>query len=121
MIASSRRAHLLEKHAGRYFNLKYINAKDVLPPDLLSLVQSYTCGALIYVPKKEENRVSWGQLSGAKEQVHHRNVNITEAYRNGVAIADLMEEYCLSEASIRKIIYSKGRFEPDRQHTTVSA
>ena len=88
--------------------MKYVNAKDVLPAEVLSLVQKYTCGALIYVPKLEENKVGWGQLSGTKKQVVQRNQKIAEAYRNGMGVHDLMSMYCLSEASIRKIIYNKN-------------
>ena len=99
--------HQHPSHAGRYFNLKYVNAKDVLPPDILAQVQKYTCGALIYVPKKDDEKIGWGQLSGARAQVYMRNRNIMEAYRSGAAIYELMQEYCLSEASIRKIIYNK--------------
>ena len=87
--------------------MKYVNAKDVLPAEILSLVQKYTCGALIYVPKLKEKRAGWGQLSGSKKQVNLRNQKIAEAYRNGIKVHDLMSMYCLSEASIRKIIYCK--------------
>ncbi|MCL2456583.1 MAG: CD3324 family protein [Defluviitaleaceae bacterium] len=93
---------------GRYYSLKYVNAREVLPPEILEQVQKYTCGALIYIPKKEDEKIAWGQLSGAREQVCLRNKNITEAYKNGTNVFDLMDEYCLSEASIRKIIYSKA-------------
>ena len=97
--------------------MKYVNAKEVLPPEILAQVQKYTCGALIYVPKKDDEKFGWGQLSGAKTQVHLRNRNIMEAYRSGTAIYELMDEYCLSEASIRKIIYSKKVPCPSVQET----
>jgi len=87
--------------------LKYVNAKDVLPPDILDAVQKYTGGALIYVPKKDDEKIGWGQLSGARSNVYKRNIKIMEAYKNGAGIFELMNEYCLSEASIRKIIYNK--------------
>jgi len=85
--------------------LKYVNAKDVLPPDVLSEVQKYTSGALIYIPKTE--KIGWGQLSGARQEVYLRNQNIVTDYQNGTSIYELMNEYCLSEASIRKIVYRK--------------
>jgi len=87
--------------------LKYVNAKDVLPPDVLALVQEYSGGALIYVPKKDDDKIGWGQKNGARTQVHKRNINIVESYKSGTSIYELMMEYCLSEASIRKILYSK--------------
>jgi len=72
---------------------------------VLSEIQKYTCGALIYIPKT--SKIGWGQSNGAKAEVFSRNQNIATEYRNGASIYDLMNEYCLSEASIRKIVYSK--------------
>jgi len=85
--------------------LKYVNAKDVLPPDVLSEVQKYACGALIYIPKTD--KIGWGQLSGARAEVIIRNKNIMTEYQSGTSIYELMNKYCLSEASIRKIVYNK--------------
>jgi len=95
------------KQLRRYYGLKYVNAKDVLPAEILDLVQQYSGGALIYVPKKDDERAGWGQQNGARTQVKLRNRDIINAYRGGANIQCLMEQYCLSEASIRKIIYSK--------------
>ena len=86
--------------------LNYKNGRDVLPPELLAEVQKYLNGELIYIPKSGDSKVSWGALSGTKENVRNRNRNITEKYSNGTTIVELQEEYCLSEASIRKIIYT---------------
>ena len=88
--------------------MKYLNAKDVLPPEVLALVQKYSGGALIYVPKKDEEKIGWGQKNGARAQVHVRNADIINAHKNGTSICELMLEHCLSEASIRKILYRKG-------------
>ena len=85
--------------------MKYVNAKDVLPPEILREVQKYTAGALIYVPKV--NKIGWGQLSGARAEVNLRNLDIIADYKNGASIIELMNEYCLSEASIRKIVCRK--------------
>ena len=91
----------------RYYTLRYVNAKDVLPPEILAQVQEYSGGALIYVPKKDEEKIGWGQKNGARIQMHKRNSNIVEAYRNGSSIRELMSEHFLSEASIRKILGRK--------------
>ena len=87
--------------------MKYVNARDVLPPDVLSEVQKYLCGELIYVPKRDSEKAGWGQINGTRKQVFLRNRSIAEAYRGGASVYELMERYCLSEASIRKIIYNK--------------
>ena len=87
--------------------MRYLNAKDVLPPELLAKIQEYTAGTILYIPKQEEKRTLWGQLSGVREQLHRRNRAIADHYKNGVSVSQLMDEFCLSEASIKKIIYSK--------------
>jgi len=87
--------------------LKYVNARDVLPPSLLHEVQKYLCGELLYIPKKDTQKAGWGQLSGARLSLSLRNRNIIDAYRNGATVYELTDMYCLSEASIRKIIYSQ--------------
>ena len=86
--------------------MKYVNAKDVLPPSLLREVQQYLCGELLYVPKNDTKKAAWGQKSGARSSLLSRNRGIIDAYRSGVSVYELMDVYCLSEASIRKIIYS---------------
>ena len=87
--------------------MKYTNAKDVLPPELLAQIQEYLCGELIYIPRKEEKKACWGQLSGVREQVMRRNSEIQIKYRGGASVYELTDSYCLSESSIRKIIYGK--------------
>jgi Mor family transcriptional regulator len=91
--------------------LRYVNAKDVLPPDVLAEVQKYSGGSLIYIPKQDCEKAGWGQSNGTRAQVFLRNRLIAESYRNGTTVFELMDEYCLSEASIRKIIYSKNNFD----------
>ena len=87
--------------------MKYVNARDVLPPDVLSEIQKYLCGELIYIPKRESEKAGWGQINGTRNQVFMRNLSIAEAYRGGESVYELMDRFCLSEASIRKIIYNK--------------
>ena len=88
--------------------MKYKNAKDVLPPDLLMEVQKYSCGEILYIPKSgNANRLAWGELSGIKEKVLKRNTLIASRYKKGARIDTLVDEFHLSEDSIRKIIYSK--------------
>jgi len=88
--------------------LKYVNAKDVLPPSLLGEVQQYIVGEMLYIPKKETERAGWGQVNGTRSSLHQRNRDIITAYRNGTDIYSLMEAYCLSEASIRRIVHRQN-------------
>ena len=87
--------------------MKYLNARDVFPPNLLSELQKYIGGEIIYIPKKDNEKAGWGQISGTRSQVISRNMRIVEAYERGSSICELMNLYCLSEASIRKIVYSR--------------
>ena len=87
--------------------MRYVNAKDVLPPEILTEVQKYSCGALLYVPRCAGKKSAWGEKTGARTQVFARNRDIVEAYKNGTGIFELMRQYSLSEASIRKIVYAK--------------
>ena len=87
--------------------MRYVNAKDALPPDLLGQIQEYLCGEMLYIPKKDEAKACWGQLSGVREQVMQRNSEIQANYRSGATVCELTDSYCLSESSIRKIIYAK--------------
>ena len=86
--------------------MKYKNGRDVLPPELLQEIQKHLCGELLYIPKKDEVKASWGQLSGLREQVLSRNISIINCYNNGATVDELIKDFCLSEASIRKIIYT---------------
>ena len=86
--------------------MKYKNGRDVLPSELLAEVQKHLCGEMLYIPKKDEVRASWGQLSGLREQVYLRNVTIVDSYMGGATVNELIKDFCLSESSIRKIIYN---------------
>lgn len=58
----------------------------------------------IYIPKKEENKKSWGENTTTKEELKKRNEEIMMKYNNGSSIKNLAGEYYLTEASIRRII-----------------
>ena len=34
--------------------MKYVNAKDVLPQELIEQLQNYVQGSYVYIPKKED-------------------------------------------------------------------
>lgn len=86
--------------------MKYENAKDVLPPELIAQIQKYAAGKLLYIPKKEEPK-AWGTLSGSRQKLLKRNQRIYNEYRDGKGVGELAEEYFLSVDSIKKIIYGK--------------
>jgi phage terminase small subunit len=90
--------------------MSYLNADELLPPELLRKVQSYVQGSLVYIPREGgEKRLGWGTRSGARESLDRRNAAIREAKAMGRRIDDLAEEYGLSPGGIRKILYGVKR------------
>lgn len=85
--------------------MKYDNAIDVLPAELLREVQKYAAGKLLYVPS--EDKRSWGEASGYRDKLLKRNRMIRNKYAHGITVSELADEYFLSLDSIKKIIYSK--------------
>lgn len=87
--------------------MKYINAKEILPDKLIKELQEYVQAGYVYVPAKNEQHKSWGELSGYRKELSKRNSIIISEYRNGAAIEELADRYYLSIYAIRKIIYKK--------------
>lgn len=89
--------------------MSYLNADGVLPPELLSEIQKYVQGALVYVPRQGPERLGWGRKNGAREELDRRNAAIREAKALGQTIDQLADLYCLSANGIRKILYCSRR------------
>ena len=87
--------------------MKYINAKSVLPQELLEELQRYIQGGYLYVPATEEQRRCWGETSGYKKELRQSNAEIMTAYENGSTVEVLAGKYFLSEHTIRKIVHQK--------------
>ncbi|WP_195262913.1 CD3324 family protein [Clostridium sp. 1001275B_160808_H3] len=87
--------------------MKYAKANDVLPDEIIKIIQKYVDGKYIYIPKVSATHKSWGEESGIKASLQIRNAEIYEKYLNGCSINKLCEEYFLSEKSIRRIIYQQ--------------
>jgi len=86
--------------------MKYLKADHILPADLLTEVQQYIHGEMIYIPNPKGIRKKWGEKSGNRILLNHRNAEIRRKFRSGLSIDQLTEEFCLSYDRIKKIIYS---------------
>jgi Mor family transcriptional regulator len=84
--------------------MKYRNASDILPDELLKEVQRYTSGETLYIPSTVE-RKKWGHDSGARVFYKQRNEEIRSKFFHKASIDALAEEYSLSTETIRKIVY----------------
>lgn len=84
--------------------MKHVKALDVLPAEVIEIIQKYVDGEYLYIPRKNENHKAWGEKSGIKTSLKIRNNEIYKKYLNGSTINELTKEYYLSEKSIRRII-----------------
>lgn len=84
--------------------MSYIKADDVLPQNIIKIIQQYIDGENIYIPKKEGSRISWGEKTGARTELIHRNSLIYQDYLNGTTVSELAERYYLSDKTIQRII-----------------
>lgn len=84
----------------------YLNAEKVLPKHLLQEIQRYVQGVEVYIPKKSEARMGWGERNGTRKQIAKRNQEIVSEFLQGESIHSLMERYHLGYDSIRKIVSS---------------
>ncbi|NNU78256.1 CD3324 family protein [Clostridium estertheticum] len=84
--------------------MSYVKATDVLPEEVLDLIQKYVEGEYIYIPKKECNRKLWGETTKSKKETSARNADIYKMYEEGVSVKIFSEMYYLSSKSIQKIV-----------------
>ena len=87
--------------------MKYIKAYDILPKYLLEEIQQYAEGCIVYIPNKIGNRKAWGDMSGTKNELVNRNIQIRLDFKAGIVINQLSDKYSLSVETIKKIIYSR--------------
>ena len=91
--------------------MSYVKAVDVLPDAILELIQNYVDGEYIYIPRKEDNKKSWGENTDYRKEIEKRNSMIYEEYKTGVKVKVLAEQYFLSEKSIQRIVSQKSKNE----------
>lgn len=82
----------------------YKKAAEILPAEVIELIQQYVDGVNIYIPRKEEHRQVWGTGTQIREELSYRDRQIFAEYEEGRRVVDLAVRYCLSEKSIQRII-----------------
>ena len=95
--------------------MSYVNAEEVLPKILVEEIQRYVDGQLLYIPRKNEKSLSWGEKNGTREKMAERNQTIVSRYYSGETVAALSKVYYLSEKRIQGIIheYESSKKEND--------
>ncbi len=84
--------------------MSYIKAEEILPIEVIELIQQYVDGKNIYIPRKQNHRQQWGARTSYKHELQKRNQMIYRDYLSGTKIYDLAQSYYLSEKSIQRII-----------------
>jgi Mor family transcriptional regulator len=84
--------------------MSYKKAKDLLPAELIELIQKYVDGEYIYIPRREDNKKSWGSSTSTRRDLNMRNSKIYTDYLSGIDINTLSVKYYLSSKSIQRII-----------------
>ena len=84
--------------------MSYIRAENVLPPEILALVQNYVDGKMLYVPKRQSTRNNWGSVSGTKDYYARRNTRICAEANQGARVCELADKYSLTQKSIQRIL-----------------
>lgn len=87
--------------------MKYINAKTILPDELIRELQQYIQGEYLYIPALCEQRKQWGEKTGYRNELKQRNSEIRNKYQAGSSMEVLAMQYSLSLSAIRKIIYDQ--------------
>jgi len=84
--------------------MAYIKAQNVLPEEIINLIQKYVDGECLYIPRKIGNERSWGEKNGTRKSLKLRDAEIFIKYTTGATISELTTMYYLSDKSIRRII-----------------
>ena len=82
----------------------YRRAEEILPAEIIEIIQKYVDGENIYIPKKAENRKRWGSDTQIRQELSTRNRNIYADWKQGAGCAELAGRYFLSEKSIQRIV-----------------
>ena len=91
--------------------MKYEKAQNILPHGIIELIQKYTDGGYIYIPRKNENKKSWGENTETKRYLNIRDKEIFNKYSSAVSVKILSKQYFLTESSIRRIIRNQKKYD----------
>jgi Mor family transcriptional regulator len=82
----------------------YIKAEEILPLEIIELIQQYVDGKSIYIPRKSSHRQAWGTGTQIKQDLLKRDRQIYEDHLAGTKTKELACKYYLSEKSIQRIL-----------------
>ncbi len=87
--------------------MRYLNAEDTLPAELLAQVQQYADGIYLYIPRRADHRKRWGNSTRYREELSQRNESIRHLHREGLGTQELAERFHLSVKTIQRVLRQK--------------
>lgn len=94
--------------------MRYARAQDLLPAELLDELQKYIDGAYLYIPRRQESRLAWGERTHSKEETAARNRDIYRRAQDGEPAAQLAQAYFLAEKTVRRIIAQERKAREEK-------
>ena len=92
--------------------MRYKNATQHLPKELLEQVQQYADGEFLYIPRSKGKKKEWGAKTATRRELRARNERIYKEYLAGERAEALSRRYFLSVKSIQRIVASQKRADP---------
>lgn len=93
--------------------MRYKNATQHLPKELLEQVQQYADGEFLYIPRIKGAKKEWGAKTATRRELMARNERIYKEYLAGARADTLARRYFLSIKSIQRIVSSQRRAQAD--------
>ena len=84
--------------------MSYRKAEEILPMEIIELIQKYVDGESIYIPRKENQRKEWGEKTSIRHELQERNIKIFTDFKKGYKVEELSIKYFLSKKSIQRIL-----------------
>ena len=94
--------------------MRYKNATQHLPKELLEQVQQYADGEFLYIPRIKGSKKEWGEKTATRRELKARNERIYKEYLAGERADTLSRRYFLSIKSIQRIVASQRRAQSDQ-------
>lgn len=62
----------------------YRKAEEILPMEIIKLIQRYVDGENIYIPRKENQRKEWGNKTLIRHELERRNIQILMTFKMAI-------------------------------------
>ena len=88
--------------------MSYIKAEEILPKELIEVIQQYVCGKSIYIPCTEKQ--TWGSYTHSRQYYRKRNHDICNEHKAGIPVTELSKRYIFPSFVRKYILCQKKLF-----------